>query len=299
MRMKVEGLSFPAKQQVLLVESRATNQRLQRKIADLEAYVRVLEADTEMLRSGKVVPREVVDGLEEYFADKEIQARRVPELEKQLEQVELQAAEARRQMQNALDRVAQVEPVAEEARLAAEVARAAAKEARAAALEGAPTAGPQEQAPDTEMARSSVTFAPEVAPAAPAPAKPQAPAQAPALAPIGAAAVMEALPIVQPVPLERSPSGSIKPASAHAREVQPAAVASAQQQAERITSLEKEIVELRSQLMQAQAQAAAAEPQAVPAAEPLADAPADRKVRFVSYASAPAQTGPRFVSYAA
>ena len=77
------------------------NVALQRQCAALTEYVKVLERDTELLRCGDVVPKDVVSALEDYFATKEAEARKVPDLEAELAKAEQQIATWRQRAQTA------------------------------------------------------------------------------------------------------------------------------------------------------------------------------------------------------
>ena len=103
--LEVSGSSVQAKHRKLFDALRLKNVQLESRCIALQEYVKVLERDTEMLRTGRVVPREVVDELEEFFAKKEIEARRVPELEMKLAGATEAAAEARRRLKEAEEQV--------------------------------------------------------------------------------------------------------------------------------------------------------------------------------------------------
>ena len=116
---------------------------LEKKSAAQADYIRVLERDTELLRTGAVVPKHVVDSLEEHFAHFEVEAKRVPALEEEL-------AVLRDAVETAARALAHAEEENQQLRIASGGGAAVGLPGRAAALP-APTSGDSTVESDAEM----------------------------------------------------------------------------------------------------------------------------------------------------
>ena len=75
--LKMSGASIQVRQREAFEMMAARVKVLEKKSAAQADYIRVLERDTELLRTGAVVPKHVVDSLEEHFAHFEVEAKRV------------------------------------------------------------------------------------------------------------------------------------------------------------------------------------------------------------------------------
>ena len=117
---------------------------LEKKSAAQADYIRVLERDTELLRTGAVVPKHVVDSLEEHFAHFEVEAKRVPALEEEL-------AVLRDAVETAARALAHAEEENQQLRIASGGGAAVGLPGRAAALPAAPTSGDSTVESDAEM----------------------------------------------------------------------------------------------------------------------------------------------------
>ena len=81
---KMTGASIQVRQREAFEMLAARVKVLERKVAAQKEYIKVMERDTAAIRMGSVVPKEVVDHLEDHFAHFESEAKRVPALEDEI-----------------------------------------------------------------------------------------------------------------------------------------------------------------------------------------------------------------------